>query len=759
MNPGQSRCCELLGAVSSTGVCKATGSLKATWEGADNQPDSKSENLPEVSYFTIRCEDITMTLSFTPISLAKTLLKGVFALSAVCITMQAASLRAYPSQTPAVSSYPSKSSVGSGITEETDTLTTILPGLEVSATASEETKSTVPVFAIESTSLSAMGIESVTDALKRMPGVSIKDYGGAGGMKTVAVRGMGAQHTGVAYDGVVLSDARSGQIDLGRYSLENLADLSLTIGDGDAIFIPARNCAFPALLDISTLSPSAKGGPKVKAQFTFGSWQLLGGYLRWEQNLSNKFTLAATADFQHAKNDYPFRLRNLNLVTHERRDNSKMEKGYGEIHALFRPSAATSISAKVHYYDNDRQLPGQVRYYTNFSRETLHDRNFFAQAGLRTSFGQNLRFRAELKYNWEASRYRDPSYPGGVRDADYYQREAYATFSMLYTPHSYWAFNYSGDYFFNNLDSWQNPGQTIAVNPRPVRNSVVQSLTARFSNGRLSATARLLLSLYYTKAETANARDARRLSPSVSASWKVLDEHELYLRASYKNIFRMPTFSELYFFHFGASDLRPENTDQLNLGVTWEERFDNDSRLRITADGYLNHIKDMIVAVPYNMFIWTNINLGKVTSRGVDVTLSFSQPLGKRQSIELEGNWSWQRSANRTDRNSPYWGNQPAYIPVNSGAGSVCWKNPWVNAALSATATSGRWTTSEHFESTRVGGFADFNLTLFRELHLKRCQFELRGDIRNLLNRRYEIVRLYPMPGINYRVTLGFRFE
>lgn len=58
----------------------------------------------------------------------------------------------------------------------------------------------------------------LSDALKYMSGVVVKDYGGTGGMKTISVRGLGAQHTGVAYDGIALTDCQTGQIDLGRIS-------------------------------------------------------------------------------------------------------------------------------------------------------------------------------------------------------------------------------------------------------------------------------------------------------------------------------------------------------------------------------------------------------------------------------------------------------------------------------------------------------------------------------------------------------------
>ena len=80
----------------------------------------------------------------------------------------------------------------------------------------------------------------LSDALKYMSGVVVRDYGGTGGMKTVSVRGLGTQHTGVAYDDIALTDCQTGQIDLGKLSLENVASIALVVGLDDKIFVPAR---------------------------------------------------------------------------------------------------------------------------------------------------------------------------------------------------------------------------------------------------------------------------------------------------------------------------------------------------------------------------------------------------------------------------------------------------------------------------------------------------------------------------------------
>lgn len=76
----------------------------------------------------------------------------------------------------------------------------------------------------------------------------------------------------------------------------------------------------------------------------------------------------------------------------------------------------------------------------------------------------------------------------------------------------------------------------------------------------------------------------------------------------------MPSFNELYFDHFGSITLSPETTNQLNLGVTYGiGGFSWLSSLNVTIDGYFNWIKNKIVAVPYNMFVWTMTNMGKST--------------------------------------------------------------------------------------------------------------------------------------------------
>ena len=77
---------------------------------------------------------------------------------------------------------------------------------------------------------------SVADALRYFSGVQIKDYGGIGGIKTVNIRSMGTNHVGVFYNGMQLGNAQNGQVDLGRYSLDNVEAISLYNGQKATYF-------------------------------------------------------------------------------------------------------------------------------------------------------------------------------------------------------------------------------------------------------------------------------------------------------------------------------------------------------------------------------------------------------------------------------------------------------------------------------------------------------------------------------------------
>lgn len=161
-----------------------------------------------------------------------------------------------------------------------------------------EVRSASPLQVFNKEELKNLQALQVSDAVKHFAGVTVKDYGGIGGLKTVSIRSLGAQHTAVSYDGITVSDCQTGQVDIGRFSLNNVDRLSLNNGQSDNIFQPARFFASAGILNIQTLTPHFKEDKptNIAAEFKTGSWGLVNPSLFLEQQLNKKWSMTANGE-------------------------------------------------------------------------------------------------------------------------------------------------------------------------------------------------------------------------------------------------------------------------------------------------------------------------------------------------------------------------------------------------------------------------------------------------------------------------------
>jgi len=235
-----------------------------------------------------------------------------------------------------------------------------------------------------------------------------------------------------------------------------------------------------------------------------------------------------------------------------------------------------------------------------------------------------------------------------------------------------------------------------------------------------------------------------------------LADAELYLRASYKDVFRVATFTENYFDRMGSRDLNPEIARQYNVGATYLWQGDGWlSSVQVSADGYFNYVKDKIVAKPYNMFYWTMLNMGKVHIWGTDVNLDADFRLADEHHLLLNGSYTYQYAVDKTMKTSLSYENQIPYTPRHSGAASLAWENPWLNASVHATGVSDRYTTEVNTPQNTLDGYIEYGVSLYRNFQCKGVLLSLRGEVVNLGNKQYSIVKSYPMPGRSYKLTVS----
>ena len=632
-----------------------------------------------------------------------------------------------------------------------------LSGVEVTGHARRSvTREAAPLQVIDRAGIERLGVQELSEAVKRFSGVTVQDYGGIGGLKTVSVRSLGAKHTAVSYDGVTVTDAQSGQVDISRFSLDNVESVALSIGQGDDIFQTARVYASAGALSIQTAKPTFRSKPfnlyvKVKG----GSFGLINPVLHYDQRIGKRWSASLHGDYQRADGRYPYTLVNGELTTREKRRNSDIHSYRLEGNLFGDLGPAGELTFKAYYFDSERGLPGSVNLYNKNTSERLWDYNFFTQAGYKRMLGKRLTFRALVKYNYAFTRYRDVNdkYAAGEQVDRNTQQEYYGSAGVHYEPLRHLSFALTTDLTRSKLRN------NFVGGPNPKRTASQSVLAAQYKDSRLTATASLLGTYITDRVEEGEKpADKRKLSPAVSLSWRPFPESAFRVRASYKDIFRVPTFTDLYYLRMGNTGLKPEKTTQYDVGVTWSASAGEWlSRLDLSVDGYINRVEDKIVAMP-TMYIWKMMNMGEVDIKGADVNLSARFPLLRKMGLTLAATYSYQYAVDVTNPEAKNYKDQIPYTPRHAGTVSLSWDNRWVNVSYLLNAVGDRYALPQNIEGNRIGSYVEQSLSANREFTVGRCHLRVQGELLNLADVSYDVIQYYPMPGRSWRLSLRFSY-
>ena len=575
-----------------------------------------------------------------------------------------------------------------------------------------EVRSTAPLQIFSKDALKNLNALQVSDAVKHFAGVTVKDYGGIGGLKTISIRSLGAQHTAVGYDGITLTDCQTGQIDLGRFSLDNVDQLSLSNGQSDNIFQPARFFASAGILNIQTLTPRFEDGKhtNISASFKTGSWGLVNPSLLLEQRISRKWTVSANGEWMSSDGHYPYTLYYGNeegdLSSREKRKNTDVQTFRAEAGLYGNFSDKEQWRLKAYYFQSSRGLPNATTFYYTHSSQRLWDKNTFIQSQYKKEFNRQWVFQTSAKWNWSYQRYLDPDYKGSTGEIEnsYYQQEYYLSGSMLYRLLNNLSFSLSSDGSINTMNANLNDFA------HPTRYSWLTAFAGKYVNNWLTLSASALATVIYEQADKGgSAGNHRKLSPYVSASFKPFDKEEFRIRIFYKDIFRLPSFNDLYYGETGNNKLKPENARQYNIGLTYSKDVCPFlPYLSATVDAYYNKITDKIIAYPTkNLAVWSMRNLGSVEIKGIDVTGNVSLQPCEKLRINLSGNYTYQQALDVTNpdpasEEGRTYKHQIAYTPRVSGSGQVGIETSWVNLSYSFLFSGKRYTQGENITENRI---------------------------------------------------------
>ena len=638
-------------------------------------------------------------------------------------------------------------------------------------------KEVIPAQRLNGLQLERLNTHNVADALRYFSGVQIKDYGGMGGLKTVDVRNMGSHHVGVFYDGIQIGNAQNGVVDLGRFSLDDLEELSLYNGQKSEIFQSAKDFASASAVYLKARKPRFEKGRKTNllVRYKAGSIQLINPSVRLEHQWNDHLSVSLSGEYLNSDGQYKFRYRRLNPAgevaydTTATRWNSdieayRMEAGaYGTIHNGY-------WQAKLYYYHSDRGLPGAIVKNECQNGERQGDQNFFAQATFVKDITPKYKFQLNGKFAYDYTHYLSRDTVLFLEenvtkkmqfDNTYYQQDWYLSAVNMVSILPIWDVSLSVDFQYNKLNAIMRGVSTPFTFPQ--RCTTWAALATALDLGKWKLQANVLGTFVVEKVRhNVEAPDKSEFSPALIVGYKPFRKHELNLRTFYKRIFRLPTFNDLYYAQIGFSQLNPEFTDQFNVGGSYQKTFRSGwiDRVAVQADVYYASITDKIIAAPTgSSFRWMMTNMGKVESKGVDASASIYGHVG---AVKLHTNlsYSFTKAQDFTKINGKKLSSYGDQIPYT----------PWHSGSVIAGVEYESWTLNYSFiyvgeryngavnniQRNYVEPWYTHDFSLQKEFTLlSRYRLKASIEMNNAFNQYYDVVLNYPMPGRNFRFVMS----
>ncbi|MDR0618266.1 MAG: TonB-dependent receptor [Bacteroidales bacterium] len=626
----------------------------------------------------------------------------------------------------------------------------------------------IPSQRLSGEKLEALSSFSVADAIRYFAGVQIKDYGGIGGLKTVDIRSMGTNHIGVFYDGIQLGDAQNGQIDLGKFSLDNIEEISLYNGQKSEIFQAAKDFSSSGTVYLRTRRPKFTGNKKfnVISYFRTGSFDLVNPSVLWEHKISKNISSSFNAEYAYSSGKYKFRYRKVHPDGQVAWDTTAVRQN-GDINALRLEGGfngdldSGKWNIKAYFYNSEKGVPGAIVNNVWKRPQRQWDRNFFLQGSFQKPFFNKHDLLLNVKYANDWMRYLNPDTQTSKHINNIFlQQEIYASLANKYSIFSNWDVNISVDYQWNTL----NANLTDFV--FPVRNTILAAIATAFEWRWFKMQASVLGTFVFEdvkKKDIYKPANKTEYTPAVFLSYKPFKRIGLNFRAFYKRIFRLPTFNDMYYTDMGNISLKPEYTNQYNIGLQYEKKFKRGivENLNFRVDAYYNEVTNKIIAVPKGsgQYRWMMMNLGYVEIRGVDVSAQTGWKLPADIYIQTNLNYTFQKAQDFTEKKSVWYGGQISYIPLHSGSAimNMMWKTWDLN--YSFIYVGERYHNSANILENHEQPWYTHDLTIGKSFVFTRrliipVKCKISVEINNIFNQQYDVVLNYPMPGTNFKIIL-----
>jgi vitamin B12 transporter len=589
-----------------------------------------------------------------------------------------------------------------------------------------------PVEVIDAQQLQNASGGTVADALRDYSSVFLKDYGADAALKTVSLRGTASEHLLVLVNGSRLNSVQNGLVDFSLLPLNDIERIEIVHSGSSALY---GADALGGVINILTRRPSSDlhwhadlGGGSfgfqkylLETQGRLGGVGLLGGY-----------------SSERGRDDFSFHPQTLmfpDLGSH--RLNSDFSKRQVYLHGNLSTDENSLLTFSVQHVLADRGVPGDLHFPTEAARQNDKDVNLLVSYLDRHLEGVEITVNSAFHYNLET--YDDPTF----RIDSYYK-----TVYLNVNPQARIVVSRSQTLLLGGeLGEGLLHGNDFDGRIERVQRSAYASNEFQFESDRAILDR---ISLYQTLRYDDISDVDNALTPKIGANLRVLREGDLRIRSSLGRNFRAPSFNDMYYRGFSNPNLKPERSTSFDLGVLSTLHSWGEHTIELT---YFHLVTENRIL--FDPTTYLPVNIGESKSKGLEARYQ-GHLLNRAIDLTLSYTLADARKTNRSSDNDQSFNKQLLYVPENVATFDVAFRLEPVVLTLTQSLVSRRYTTEDNLESVPPYSVTSANAVF--NVPIDSRKVFVKAEVNNVFDRSYEVFQYYPMPGRNFRVTLGFEY-
>ncbi|PKD16984.1 TonB-dependent receptor [Salegentibacter salinarum] len=236
-------------------------------------------------------------------------------------------------------------------------------------------------------------------------------------------------------------------------------------------------------------------------------------------------------------------------------------------------------------------------------------------------------------------------------------------------------------------------------------------------------------------------------SPFLFSAGTNYDFTDFYsLKMNISRNFRIPTYNDLYWAGAGNLNLRPETSNQVELGNHFKHK---DFKFSLT--GYYIHIDEMIRWLPSEGGVWRPINEEKVETYGLEVLGGWEREILKNHQLRFSGTYAYTVSENMNT------GYQLIYVPFHKTTGALTYAFKDFSIDYQLLYNGEVFTRSDNNSRYNMDAYMVSNLGIAYDLGEKNI-YKIGGRVLNIFDEEYQSVENRWMPGRNFNIYLNLNF-